>query len=91
MEDLIARLSDQLMAYFGDQDRDAAVAELRRDFKDYPETQRIFKEGLAHALDDPSVDRVRLVESAANVAVHGSAERARRWLCDLQSDLFPAP
>lgn len=89
MEDLIALLSDQLMAYFGDQEKDEAVAELRRDFASHPETRRIFKEGLARALGDPSVDRVRLVESAANVAVRGSAEQARRWLFDLQAELFP--
>jgi len=89
MEDLIALLSDQLMAYFGDQEKDAAVAELRRDFKDYPETRRIFKEGLARALSEPAVDCVRLVEGSANAVVQGSAEKARKWLCDLQAELFP--
>ena len=89
MEDIIGLLADQLASYFGDQERDGAVAELRRDFKDYPETRRIFSEGLARALSDPSVDPVRLVESAANVAVRGSAEQARAWLRGLQAELFP--
>ncbi len=89
MEDLTGQLRDQLMSYFGDQDRAAAVAELLRDFKTYPETRRIFKEGLAQVLGGPAARCLSLVEDAANVDVRGSADGARRWLSELQTELFP--
>jgi polyhydroxyalkanoate synthesis regulator protein len=87
---LMSSLADQLMAYFGDQDRESAVAELRQDIPAYPETARIFREGLARALGDESVDCVALVENAANFNVNGSEQQARTWLAELQVKLFPA-
>ena len=73
---LIESLKLQLMGYFGDEDHEAAVAELRQDVKEYPGTAGIFRDGIDKALSDPTVSCVDIVENAANRSMYGSEQES---------------
>jgi hypothetical protein len=84
-------LQDQFMAYFGDQEDEAAIAELREDVKRFPGTRHYFHDGIIQYLNDPGLDCVHLVQNCANRNVHGSQEEARAWLTALFTQLFGGP
>jgi len=85
----IEQLKDQLMAYFGPADEQAAIARLREDVKTHTGTAHILRKGIAQVLEDPMFDCVGLVEGCANRNVRGSERAAREWLHDLFVKLFP--
>lgn len=86
---IIEQLKDQLMAYFGQADEEAAIARLGEDVRTHAGTAHILRDGIPRVLDDPMFDCVGLVEGCANRSVHGSERAAREWLQALFKKLFP--
>jgi hypothetical protein len=85
---LAEELEDQLMAYFGDQEDEAAMAQLREDIKGCSETARILRDGIVEFLSNPDLDCVQLVQGCANRNVHDSRREANVWLLNLFTQLF---
>jgi hypothetical protein len=86
---IVEQLKDQLMAYFGQTDEQAAIAQLGEDVRTHAGTAHILKDGIAQVLDDWMFDCVGLVEGCANRNVQGSERKAREWLHALFVKLFP--
>ena len=85
---LVEALQGQLTAYFGAQEDEEAIRQLRQDVKICSGTFRILHDGIIQFLFDRDLDCLHLVQSCANRNVHGSRKGARVWMLDLFARLF---